>query len=62
MQDLLVMSFLVSIQSTQDEDEVTEIAQKIIVEFAQTKVWVNKGTQTFQKTICIGYDVFKCSL
>ena len=48
--------FLIAVQSTSDISEISLIANKIIEDFANTKVTVNDHGQTLQKTISIGFD------
>lgn len=48
--------FLIAVQSTTDISEISLIANKIIEDFANTKVTVNDNGQTLQKTISIGFD------
>ena len=50
--------FLVSMLSTNDENEILKIAKNIIDDFSKVKVNVSEDGQTLQKTICIGIDVY----
>jgi diguanylate cyclase (GGDEF)-like protein len=49
--------FLVSILSTEKEDEIKDISKKIIEDFAEIEVPINEKA-SLKKTICIGYDKF----
>jgi diguanylate cyclase (GGDEF)-like protein len=52
--------FLVSILNNVNEYQVSEIAKKIISDFAEISISVNKETnQTLKKTICIGFEIYK---
>lgn len=50
--------FLISMLSSNSEEEVTKIAQNIIDDFSKIEVPVNEKGQTLKKTVCIGMDVF----
>ena len=52
-------TFLVSILSNDDENQVCEVAKKIISDFSKARVIVNEETrQTLQKTVSIGFEKF----
>lgn len=54
--------FLVSIISNSNEYNATDVAEKIIHDFAKVKILVNEETkQTLKKTICIGFEIFKAN-
>lgn len=54
--------FLVSIISNSNEFNATDVAEKIINDFAKVKILVNEETkQTLKKTICIGFEIFKAN-
>ncbi len=54
--------FLVSIISNSNEYNATDVAEKIIHDFAKVKISVNEETkQTLKKTICIGFEIFKAN-
>lgn len=53
--------FLVSILSTDNEDEVRELCEKIIADFAEVEIQVSE-TATLKKTVCIGYDKFNSNV
>ncbi len=50
--------FLVSILSLNSENEILNMAQKIIDDFSKIKIVVDENNQTLQKTICIGIDSY----
>ncbi|WP_419766704.1 GGDEF domain-containing protein [Arcobacter sp.] len=49
--------FLVSILSSDNENEIRVICEKIIEDFANVEIQINEKA-TLKKTICIGYDKF----
>ncbi|QKJ23003.1 GGDEF domain-containing protein [Poseidonibacter lekithochrous] len=54
--------FLVSIISNSSEYNATDVAEKIINDFAKIKILVNEETkQTLKKTVCIGFEIFKAN-
>ena len=54
--------FLVSIISNSSEFNATDVAEKIIKDFANIKILVNEDTkQTLKKTVCIGFEIFKAN-
>ncbi len=50
--------FLVSILSSNNENEILNMAQKIIDDFSKIKIAIDENEQTLQKTICIGIDSY----
>lgn len=53
--------FLISMLSSNNEEDVRKIASNIINDFSQVKVKVNDHGHTLQKTICAGIDVYDLS-
>lgn len=51
--------FLISMLSSNNEEEIENIAKNIIKDFSNVKVKVNDDGQTLQKTVCIGIDVYE---
>uniref|UniRef100_UPI004047FEA7 GGDEF domain-containing protein n=1 Tax=Aliarcobacter sp. TaxID=2321116 RepID=UPI004047FEA7 len=51
--------FLVSILNNANENQATELAKKIISDFAEVSITVNEETkQILKKTICIGFETY----
>jgi diguanylate cyclase (GGDEF)-like protein len=50
--------FLISMLSSNSEEEIRKIAQNIIDDFSKVEVIVNEDGQTLKKTVCVGIDVF----
>lgn len=50
--------FLISMLSSNSEEEIKKIAQNIINDFSKIEVQVSKDGQTLKKTVCIGIDIF----
>jgi len=54
--------FLVSILSNNSELQASELAEKIIEDFAKVEILINEETkQILKKTICIGFETYKVS-
>jgi len=51
--------FLVSMLSSNNDDEIVKISENIINDFSKIKVKVNEDGHTLQKTVCIGIDVYE---
>jgi diguanylate cyclase (GGDEF)-like protein len=50
--------FLISMLSSNSEEEIRKIAQNIIDDFSKVEVIVSEDGQTLKKTVCVGIDVF----
>lgn len=50
--------FLISMLSSNSEEEIRKIAQNIIDDFSKIEVIVSEDGQTLKKTVCVGIDVF----
>jgi diguanylate cyclase (GGDEF)-like protein len=51
--------FLVSILNNVNEHQAAQLAQQIIVDFAEVSILVNEETkQKLKKTICVGFEVY----
>ncbi|WP_044414945.1 GGDEF domain-containing protein [Halarcobacter anaerophilus] len=50
--------FLISMLSSNSEDEIRKIAQNIIDDFSKVEVIVSEDGQILKKTVCVGIDVF----
>ncbi|QKF81929.1 GGDEF domain-containing protein [Halarcobacter ebronensis] len=53
--------FLVSMLSTNNEEDITRIGKNIIEDFSKVGVQVDKSGQILKKTICIGVDIYETS-
>lgn len=53
--------FLISVLSQKTQNEVEDLAKRIIEAFAKVEVAVNDDGHTLKKTICIGIDLYSSS-
>lgn len=54
--------FLISVLSQKTQNEVEDLARKIIESFSHVEVPVNENGHTLKKTICIGIDLYSSSI